>query len=89
MHPIAAMCRVPGVSPGGYHARLKRPPPARGRADIELSARIAEIHRRSRQTYGAPRIHWPSGRRVRLATKLWWCSCGMGPCSPVMDSRAS
>ena len=23
----------------------------------ELSARIAEIHRRSRATYGAPRIH--------------------------------
>ncbi|MGH7986746.1 MAG: IS3 family transposase [Candidatus Acidiferrales bacterium] len=27
------------------------------RADAELNARIAEIHRRSRATYGAPRIH--------------------------------
>jgi putative transposase len=57
MHPIATVCRVLGVSPGGYYARLKRPPSARSRADSELSARIAEIHRRSRETYGAPRVH--------------------------------
>jgi putative transposase len=57
MHSIATMCRVLGVSPGGYYARRKRPPSARARADGELSARIAELHRRSRSTYGAPRIH--------------------------------
>jgi putative transposase len=57
MHPIATMCRVLGVSPGGYYARRTRPPSARARADAELGARIAEIHRRSRATYGAPRIH--------------------------------
>jgi putative transposase len=57
MHPIATMCRVLGVSPGGYYAHLERPPSARARADGELSARIIEIHRRSRETYGAPRIH--------------------------------
>jgi putative transposase len=57
MHPIATMCRALGVSPGGYYARLKRPPSARALADAELSARIAAIHRRSRATYGAPRIH--------------------------------
>jgi putative transposase len=56
MHPIARICRVLGVSPGGYYARLKRPPSARARVDAELSGRIAEIHRRSRQTYGAPRV---------------------------------
>jgi putative transposase len=57
MHRIAIMCRALGVSPGGFYARLRRPPSARARADGELSARIAEIHRRSRATYGAPRIH--------------------------------
>lgn len=57
MHRIATLCRVLGVSPGGYYARLKRPPSARARADAELCAQITEIHRRSRQTYGAPRIH--------------------------------
>jgi len=51
------MCRVLGVSPGGYYARLKRPPSARAQADAALSARIVEIHRRSRQTYGVPRIY--------------------------------
>ena len=50
------MCRVLGVSPGGYYARLKRSPSARAQADAALSARIAELHRRSRQTYGMPRI---------------------------------
>jgi len=57
MYPTATICRALGVSPGGYYARLKRPLSARARADGELSARIAEIHRRSRATYGAPRIH--------------------------------
>jgi transposase InsO family protein len=57
MHGIATMCRVLGVSPGGYYARQKRPPSARAQTDVELSARIAAIHRRSRQTYGVPRIY--------------------------------
>lgn len=57
MHPIATMCRVLGVSPGGYYARLKRPPSPRAQADAELTEGIAAIHRRSRETYGAPRIH--------------------------------
>lgn len=57
MHPITTMCRTLGVSPGGYYARLKRPPSARARTDAALSARIAEIHHHSRATYGAPRIH--------------------------------
>jgi len=57
MHGITTMCRVLGVSPGGYYARRARPPSARARADAALSVRIAEIHRRSRQTYGVPRIY--------------------------------
>jgi putative transposase len=57
MHAIVTMCRVLGVSASGYYARLTRPPAARARVDAELSARIAAIHRRSRATYGAPRIH--------------------------------
>src|SRR5262249_29324159 len=57
MHPIATMCRVLGVSPGGYYAWLRRPPSARSQVDAGLSLRIAEIHRRSHGTYGTPRIH--------------------------------
>ena len=53
------MCRVLGVSPGGYYARLQRPLSARARADAALGARITEIHRRSRATYGADRAAKP------------------------------
>jgi len=51
------MCRTLGVSPSGFYAWQQRPRSARSRADVELSARIAGIHQRSRATYGAPRIH--------------------------------
>jgi putative transposase len=51
------MCRVLGVSPSGYYAWRHQPLPPRRRAEIELTARIQVIHRKSRGTYGAPRIH--------------------------------
>lgn len=51
------MCRVLGVSPSGYYAWRKRLLSARARADIALMAEIEAIHRVSRGTYGAPRIH--------------------------------
>jgi putative transposase len=51
------VCRTLGVSPSGFYAWQQRPLSARSRTDVELSARIATIHQRSRATYGAPRIH--------------------------------
>ncbi len=57
IHPVARQCRVLGVSPSGYYAWRKRPLSARARADVECAAEIAAIHRESRGTYGAPRIH--------------------------------
>ena len=56
-HPVAALTRVLGVSPSGYYAWRKRPLSPRARADVELSAHIEAIHRASRGTYGAPRVH--------------------------------
>lgn len=56
--PIRFMCRHLGVSPAGYYAWCRRPPSARTRADAELTQTIREIHRRSRGTYGAPRVHF-------------------------------
>jgi putative transposase len=56
-HRLAAMSRVLDVSPSGYYAWRKRPLSARARADVELSAHIEAIHRASRGTYGAPRVH--------------------------------
>jgi putative transposase len=57
VHHVATACRVLGVSPSGYYAWWKRPLSPRARADVELSADIAAIHRASRGTYGAPRVH--------------------------------
>ncbi len=51
------MCRMLGVSTSGYYDWLKRPMSSRARQDAYLTKRIIEIHRFSRGTYGAPRIH--------------------------------
>ena len=56
-HPVATMCRVLGVSPSGYYAWRERPLSARAQADGALTVEIHVIHRDSRRTYGAPRIH--------------------------------
>ena len=54
--PLAAMCRVLGLSPSGYYDWLKRPPSARTRRDVELQGKILLIWGGSRETYGCPRI---------------------------------
>jgi transposase InsO family protein len=55
--PISFMCRHLQVSTSGYYAWRSRPPSQRAVDDAVLSVRIAAIHERSRQTYGAPRVH--------------------------------
>ena len=55
--PLAAMCRVLGLSPSGYYGWLRRPPSARARRDAELKGRILAKWIESGETYGAPRIH--------------------------------
>ncbi len=57
MYPVATMCRLLGVSSSGYYAWHGRSPSARADSDTALLERIREIHRSSRETYGAPRIH--------------------------------
>ena len=54
---VATMCRVLGVSASGFYAWLERAPSARAQSDARLSDQIKAIHRRSRQTYGMPRVH--------------------------------
>lgn len=54
------MCRVLTVSQGGYYAWLRRkeqPPSRRETANQQLSEQIQTVFRRSRGTYGSPRIH--------------------------------
>jgi transposase InsO family protein len=56
LFPVAASCRVLGVSPSGYYAWCERPPSARAQADERLLEQIRAIHAQSRGTYGARRI---------------------------------
>jgi putative transposase len=55
--PISPMCRVLGVSRSGFHAWQRRPPSERTLTDAWLAERIREIHAKSRDSYGARRIH--------------------------------
>lgn len=56
-YPIATLCRVLGVSASGYYAWCARPVSPRSREDAALGEQIEVIYQRSRQSYGAPRIH--------------------------------
>jgi len=70
VHRVATMCRVLGVSPSGYYAWRHRALSARTRTDVELTAQIQVIHRESRGTYGAPRVHAElAAHRVHIGRK--------------------
>jgi putative transposase len=56
-YPIATMCRVLDVSTSGYYAWRKRKSSQRACEDEALTKEIRKIHKRSKGTYGAPRIH--------------------------------
>lgn len=56
-HSVGMMCRLLDISRSGFYAWVDRPMCARRRRDLELTGKIAAIHRRSRDTYGAPSIH--------------------------------
>jgi len=56
-YPVAALCRMLGVSRSGYYAWRSRPPSRRSREDATLTKKIRQIHSRSRETYGSPRVH--------------------------------
>lgn len=57
--PVATCCRVLGISTAGFYGWRARQtdPAARTIEDLELTETILEIHRQSRGTYGAPRVH--------------------------------
>lgn len=51
------MCRVYGVTRGGYYAWRGREPSARAREASNLVERIRHVHRASGESYGSPRVH--------------------------------
>ena len=54
---VSAACAVFEVSRSAFYQWSKQTHSARQRQDAELGERIACIHRDSRGTYGAPRVH--------------------------------
>jgi putative transposase len=55
--PVAVACRVMKVSTSGFYEWAGRGLSARATVDLELVERIRVIHRQSRGTYGARRVH--------------------------------
>jgi putative transposase len=55
--PVRRMCRMLRVSASAYYAWRSRPPSLRQSQNAALLAEIRQVHERSRQTYGSPRIH--------------------------------
>ena len=66
---VKRLCRIVGASRSGYHTWTRRPPSAHSIRDAELAPLIGEIHRRSRTTYGAPRVHAELRRLDRRCAK--------------------
>jgi putative transposase len=68
--PVEVLCHVLGVSRSGYYAWKARPESESTQADAQLAVEIAATHRRSRGTYGSPRVHRElRARGVRVGKK--------------------
>ena len=68
---MTVLCRVLQVSRSGYYAFEKRGPSNRESSDRKLTVQIQEVHQKSRQTYGSPRVHRElrESRRKRVGRK--------------------
>ena len=55
--PVAVCCRVMRVSTSGFYAWRANPVSDRDWDDAQLTNTIVDIHRRSRRSYGSPRVH--------------------------------
>jgi putative transposase len=99
-YPVAMLCRMLGVSKSGYYAWRTRPPSKSSREDVNLTERIREIHSRSRETYGYPRVHAELGllgvrcgrrrvARLMRAAGLRGCIRGKKHSTTCRDSQAA
>nr|WP_145736992.1 IS3 family transposase [Nitrospirillum amazonense] len=77
--PVAWMCEALGVSRGGFHAWLGRPPSRRSRLDTEVGERVKASFLASDRTYGA--------RRVRHDLLAEGIACGLHRVERLMRQR--
>ena len=91
--PVAALCRLLGVSRQGYYAYAHRPPSPRVVAEAGLCEAIREVFNESGETYGSPRvlrelkarsIH-TSKRRVERAMR----GMGLTPPTPRRQTKTT
>ncbi len=57
VYPVVALCRVLGVSRSGYYSWESRGPSASAKRRSQLGVKVQAIHKKSRGTYGSPRVH--------------------------------
>lgn len=91
-YPISLLCRGYSGFPGAATMAGKSPPSKRSREDAEFTERIKEIHHRSRQIYGYPRVHAElRALGVRCSTKrvarLMREEAGLGGCQRRRTKR--
>jgi putative transposase len=55
-YPLRLLCKVMQVSRSAFYAWQRRPPSQRLQRNSALGVQVAEIHRKSRGTYGRPRL---------------------------------
>jgi putative transposase len=68
--PVRAMCQALGVSRSGYYDWKERPEPSTNPENVAMTAEIAAAHKRSRATYGSPRVHCDlRARGIRISRK--------------------
>ncbi len=78
-YPVAALCRVLGVSRSGYYARARRSPSAAAARRAGLDARMGEVHAEAQGRYGSPRVH------AELAAR--GVACGVNTVAEVMRAN--
>ena len=69
---IVMACALLEVSRSAYYEWSKHVPSAREVSDAELGDKIVDIHTKSRQTYGAPRITAELAESGSVSVKSAW-----------------
>jgi putative transposase len=91
--PVAAMCRVLGVTRQGYYAYVGRPPSKRVQQEAALCSTVRDVFEASDSTYGSPRVlgelkqrGWRIGkRRIERAMR----GMGLTPPTPRRHRRTT